>query len=391
MNKPQLNLQDIFLNQVRKENIGVTIYLVNSVQLRGMVRGFDAFTITPRIPSAGLPSSFTSTPSRPSFPPAPCPTSTRISNEKDRDNARRWPRLSSRQSRGPSRPFRPRPKSKAASRVQAGARAGASGVKFTKMHGIGNDFVMIDCLKSQPSEESLPALSRKLNDRRFGIGGDGIILVLPSRLADLRMRMFNPDGSEAEMCGNGIRCFAKYAYERKLIDETQLKVETAAGVKSLKLLTRGGKVDGVRVDMGHPRLKRSEIPMKGDEAEKVVNEPLKVDGRRFDITAVSMGNPHVVIFEENVKAFDLERYGPIIEHHRSFPQRTNVHFVQVCSPSEIIIRTGSAGRESRWRAGPARARRSSPPRSTIRRVETFASISPAATSRSNGPATTVSS
>lgn len=216
-------------------------------------------------------------------------------------------------------------------------------MKFTKMHGIGNDFVMIDCLRDPLPEETLPGLSRKLNDRRFGIGGDGIILVLPSRVADLRMRMFNPDGSEAEMCGNGIRCFAKYAYDRKLVDETQLKVETAAGVKTLKLLTRGGKVESVRVDMGQPRLRRSEIPMKGDEADKVVAEPLKVDGRKFDITAVSMGNPHVVIFDENVKGFDLERYGPLIETHRAFPQRTNVHFVQVCGTSEIVARTWERG------------------------------------------------
>src|SRR3954447_21907164 len=143
------------------------------------------------------------------------------------------------------------------------------------MHGIGNDFVMIDCLKSQPSEESLPALSRKLNDRRFGIGGDGLILLLPSRVADLRMRMFNPDGSEAEMCGNGIRCFAKYVFDRKLISDPQVKVETLAGVKVLKLLTRGGKVEQVRVDMGTPRLLRSEIPMRGDDNGRVIAEGLK--------------------------------------------------------------------------------------------------------------------
>ncbi len=228
-------------------------------------------------------------------------------------------------------------------------------MKFTKMQGIGNDFVMLDCLRSPIPEENLPELSRKLTDRKFGIGGDGIVLVLPSRTADLRMRMFNPDGSEAEMCGNGIRCFAKYAFDRKLIDETQLKVETAAGVKSLQLITRGGKVEAVRVDMGQPRLKRSEIPTicnqgdqadqadQCDEADKVVAEPLKIDGRKFDITAVSMGNPHVVIFEDNISSVDLERFGPLIENHRAFPQRTNVHFVQVCGPSETVIRTWERG------------------------------------------------
>lgn len=216
-------------------------------------------------------------------------------------------------------------------------------MKFTKMHGIGNDFVVLDCLASAPKDEQLPALSRRLNDRKFGIGGDGIILVLPSKTADLRMRMFNPDGSEAEMCGNGIRCFAKYVFERKMIDDTQLKVETGAGIKALKLLTRGGKVEGVRVDMGQPRLKRSEIPMRGDDIDRVIAEPLKIDGRKFEITAVSMGNPHVVIFEDDLDNFSVERFGPQIENHRSFPQRTNVHFVKVCSNSEIVVRTWERG------------------------------------------------
>jgi diaminopimelate epimerase len=182
-----------------------------------------------------------------------------------------------------------------------------------------------------------------VNHRKFGIGGDGLILILPSKSADLKMRMFNPDGSEAEMCGNGIRCFARYAFERHIVDDTQLRVETAAGIKSLKLLTRGGKVEAVKVDMGQPRLKRSEIPMRGDEADRVIREPIKVDGRKFDITAVSMGNPHVVIFEDNVSSFDVERFGPQIETHRAFPQRTNVHFVQVCSSSELVMRTWERG------------------------------------------------
>src|SRR5579871_6725594 len=143
-------------------------------------------------------------------------------------------------------------------------------LKFTKMHGIGNDFVVINGLGQPLPEDRLADISRKLCDRKFGIGGDGIILLLPSKLADLRMRMFNPDGSEAEMCGNGIRCFARYAFDRKLIDEPQLKVETAAGTKTLKLLTRGGKVEAVRVDMGQPRLRRSDIPMRGEEVDRVV-------------------------------------------------------------------------------------------------------------------------
>lgn len=216
-------------------------------------------------------------------------------------------------------------------------------MKFTKMHGIGNDFILVDAINQSIPEELLPELSRRMNHRKFGIGGDGLILILPSRVADYRMRMFNPDGSEAEMCGNGIRCFAKYLYEHGLHPETQLKVETLAGIKHLKLQTRGGKVETVRVDMGAPRLQRSAIPMRGEDTEKVLNEPLKVDGQRFDITAVSMGNPHVVIFVDNIDHFPVARYGPLIENHRAFPERTNVQFVQVCSPSEIILRTWERG------------------------------------------------
>jgi diaminopimelate epimerase len=216
-------------------------------------------------------------------------------------------------------------------------------LRFTKMQGIGNDFVVINCLSETLPEETLAELSIRLNHRKFGVGGDGLILVLPSKLADYRMRMLNPDGSEAEMCGNGIRCFAKYLYDRRLVSDTQVKVETLAGVKAVKLLTRASKVEGVRVDMGQPRLRRSEIPMRGDDTEKVVGEPLKADGRRFEITAVSMGNPHVVVFDDHLDTFDVARFGPQIENHKSFPQRTNVQFVQVCNSSEIILRTWERG------------------------------------------------
>jgi len=216
-------------------------------------------------------------------------------------------------------------------------------LKFTKMHGIGNDFVVVNALSDAPEEERLPEISRKITDRKFGVGGDGLILVLPSRVADFRMRMFNPDGSEAEMCGNGIRCFAKYVFDRRLIAEPTIKVETLAGVKFLKMLTRGGKVEAVRVDMGSPRLLRSEIPMRGDDNGKVIGEGLRAEGRRFEITAVNMGNPHVVIFDDNLDTFPVTRYGPAIENHKSFPQRTNVQFVQVCNPGEIIVKTWERG------------------------------------------------
>jgi len=219
------------------------------------------------------------------------------------------------------------------------------------MHGIGNDFIVVDCLAAPLPEEQLSEISRIASHRKFGIGGDGLILVLPSRVADYRMRMFNPDGSESEMCGNGIRCFARYVYDRRLISEPQLRIETLAGVKSVKLLTRGGKVEAVKVDMGQPRLLRSEIPMRGDDNGRVIGEPLKVNGRRLEITAVSMGNPHAVIFTDNVDTFDVERYGPLVENHRAFPQRTNVQFVQVRSSSELLLRTWERGVGITWACG----------------------------------------
>ena len=216
-------------------------------------------------------------------------------------------------------------------------------MKFTKMQGIGNDFVVVNGLLEAIDEAHYGIISRRLNHRKFGIGGDGLLLVLPSKIADYKMRMFNPDGSEAQMCGNGIRCFARYLHERKLIREPQVKVETLDGVKLLKLLIRNGKVEGVRVDMGQPHLLRSEIPMRGDDNGRVINEGLKVEGRRFEITAVSMGNPHVLIFEDRVDSFALDKFGPLIENHKSFPERTNVHFVQLNDPGDITIRTWERG------------------------------------------------
>lgn len=215
-------------------------------------------------------------------------------------------------------------------------------MKFTKMHGIGNDFIVVNGISEVIAETRLAEIAKTVNHRKFGIGGDGLILVLPSKLADYRMRMFNPDGSEAEMCGNGIRCFAKYLFDRKMITEPHLKVETKAGIKTLKLLTRAGKVEAVRVDMGPPRLMRSDLEMTGEEG-KVIGETLKVDGHKFEITGVSMGNPHVVIFEDKLENFALTRFGPAIETHKLFPKRTNVHFVKVCNTSEIIVRSWERG------------------------------------------------
>ena len=216
-------------------------------------------------------------------------------------------------------------------------------MKFTKMHGIGNDFIMVDSLKETPDEATLPEIARKVNDRKFGIGGDGLILLLPSKVADFKMRMFNPDGSEAEMCGNGIRCFAKYVYDRKMLTDTQVKVDTLAGVLMLRLQLRSGKVENVKVDMGIPHLLRSEIPMRGDDNGQVINETLKVEGKPYEITAVSMGNPHVIIFENHLDDYPVARIGSLIENHKAFPERTNVHFVQVLDNAEVRMRTWERG------------------------------------------------
>jgi diaminopimelate epimerase len=211
------------------------------------------------------------------------------------------------------------------------------------MHGAGNDFVVIDGVKEQLAEEQLLSIARYACDRNLGIGGDGIILVLPSRTANFRMRMFNPDGSEAEMCGNGIRCFAKYVYDRKMHTDVIMTVETLGGVKTLKLNAAGGKVQTVRVDMGEPGLLRSEVPMKGTGSDKVVAESLKVIGKKIEITCLSMGNPHCVTFVDRVDEFPVEKIGPEVENHPSFPQRTNVEFIEVLNQQEIKMRVWERG------------------------------------------------
>jgi len=215
-------------------------------------------------------------------------------------------------------------------------------LRFVKMHGAGNDFVIIDGEKEAVVEEHLPSLARSMCDRQLGIGGDGIILVLPSRLANFKMRMFNPDGSEAEMCGNGIRCFAKYICDRKMHQDVVMTVETLGGIKTLKLNSVGGRVRTVRVDMGEPKLMRSEIPMKGSNT-RVIAEPLKVAGKKYEITCVSMGNPHCVTFVERVDEYPVAKIGPEFESHPSFPARTNVEFVEVINQQEIKMRVWERG------------------------------------------------
>jgi diaminopimelate epimerase len=213
-------------------------------------------------------------------------------------------------------------------------------IKFTKLHGIGNDYIYIDSRRKRIINPN--SLAIKMSDRHFGIGSDGLILILNSKTADFRMRMFNSDGSEAEMCGNGIRCFAKYVYEHGLIRKKRISVETAAGIKYLDIFTRHNRVDRVKVDMGEPILLRERIPMQGD-AGMVIDEPLPLDGVKFSITAVSMGNPHAVIYVEDVKNFPVEKYGPIIENCQLFPKRTNVEFVEILNDNEVRQRTWERG------------------------------------------------
>lgn len=215
-------------------------------------------------------------------------------------------------------------------------------MRFTKMHGAGNDYVYINGFEETVADPT--ALAIALSNRQFGIGSDGLILILPSQAADLRMRMFNADGSESEMCGNGIRCVAKYAYDHRLVDKLDITVETAAGIRTLQLFAgSSGKIERVKVNMGRPRLTRGEIPMTGAPDDQAVNQQLQVLDRTFHFTAVSMGNPHCVIFVDNVAEFPLEKYGPALEKHPLFPNRTNVEFVEILSPKEVRQRTWERG------------------------------------------------
>ena len=215
-------------------------------------------------------------------------------------------------------------------------------MKFTKMQGAGNDYVYVNCFETQV--ENPEQLAVKVSNRNFGIGSDGLILILPSDRADVRMRMFNADGSESEMCGNGIRCVAKYAYDHGLVAKKEITAQTGAGILTLQLFTdSNNKVDKVRVNMGAPRLSRAEIPMLGDGPDRVVAENLNILHTTFSITCVSMGNPHCVIYVDDVENFQVEKYGPLIENHEIFPRRANVEFVRIISPFEVRQRTWERG------------------------------------------------
>ena len=215
---------------------------------------------------------------------------------------------------------------------------------FSKMHGLGNDYVVIDESQTEcVSEDRKSELVVELCRRGFSVGADGVIFVAPATQdGDIKFRIFNADGSEAEMCGNGIRCFSKFVYDNGIIRQEKMKVETLAGIKIVEMTINNGKMESCRVDMGKATFKSSEIPMDVPEDE-FVDKFLKVGGQPMQMTALSVGNPHAVIFVEDAGQVDLAKWGPAIENHPSFPQRTNVHFVEVLSPQEIIMTTWERG------------------------------------------------
>ena len=214
-------------------------------------------------------------------------------------------------------------------------------MRFTKMHGAGNDYVYVDCFNQQVAEPA--RLARAIADRHFGVGGDGLVLIMPSDKADVRMRMFNLDGSEAEMCGNAVRCVAKYAHDHGISAGNPMRVETGRGVLTILLaLDAAGKVTSATVDMGEPILRSADIPVKVPQ-ERAIDVPIRAGRHAFTMTCVSMGNPHAVMYVPDVSAVPLEEVGPLIEKHPLFPDRVNAHFVQAHSKAEVTMRTWERG------------------------------------------------
>ncbi len=213
-------------------------------------------------------------------------------------------------------------------------------IKFTKMHGLGNDYVYIDAINQKIENES--SLAKFVSNRHFGIGSDGLILICKSEIADFKMRMFNSDGSEAEMCGNGIRCVGKFVYDKGLTNKTTVKIETLAGIKTLILNTKDGKVDTARVDMGEPILEAEKIPVISTE-KPVKNLELEAENKKFKFTCVSMGNPHAITIVENTKEFDVEKYGKVLEIDKAFPKKANIEFAQIIDRQNINMRVWERG------------------------------------------------
>ena len=213
-------------------------------------------------------------------------------------------------------------------------------MKFTKMHGCGNDYVYVNCFRETVKNPGEAA--RLVSDRHFGIGSDGLILIKPSTRADFEMDMYNADGSSGAMCGNGIRCVAKYVYDYGLTDQTHIRVDTRSGVKDLDLEVENGRVARVRVNMGAPELTAARIPVLAD-TEQAVNRPIQVGNREYRYTAVSMGNPHAVVFLDSLDGLDIETTGPLFEHHPDFPDRINTEFIQVLDETTLKMRVWERG------------------------------------------------
>ncbi|MCI8732036.1 MAG: diaminopimelate epimerase [Lachnospiraceae bacterium] len=213
-------------------------------------------------------------------------------------------------------------------------------MKFTKMHGIGNDYVYVNCLKERVADPARTA--RLVSDRHFGIGSDGLILIEPSEKADFTMTMYNADGSQGAMCGNGIRCVGKYVYDHGLTNQEHVRIETISGIKELDLTVREGKVEQVRVNMGSPRLEAAQIPILTEQKE-AVNLPIEVDGETYGITGVSMGNPHAVVYLEDLDNLDIETLGPKFENHQCFPDRINTEFCKVLDEHNLQMRVWERG------------------------------------------------
>ncbi len=222
-------------------------------------------------------------------------------------------------------------------------------MNFTKMHGIGNDYVYVDCTKRELKKPE--EIARFVSDRHFGIGSDGLILIKRSEVADFYMDMYNADGSKGEMCGNGIRCVAKYVYDYGLTDKKELTIETLAGIKELVLTIEEDKVAKVRVNMGAPILAPEKIPVLASK-EPVVKEPIVVDDKEWEMTCVSVGNPHAIVFlEEPVSTFPIEKVGPSFEHHKRFPNRINTEFVEVINRDRIKMRVWERGANETFACG----------------------------------------
>lgn len=221
-------------------------------------------------------------------------------------------------------------------------------MKFTKMQGIGNDYVYVNCFEETVADPE--RVSEIISDRHFGIGADGLVLIMPSDKADFRMRMFNADGSEGNMCGNATRCIGKFVYDNHLTDKTSITLETRSGIKKLTLYPENGRVKTVLVDMGKAVLKPADIPMNVS-GDTFINKPITVDGKEVFITAVSMGNPHAVTYVDDVDSLELEKIGPSFENHTLFPERVNTEFIKILDESTMQMRVWERGSGETWACG----------------------------------------